>query len=144
MHGMEVMHAICFFFFVFFGVTYPCALVHWFSQIAEEADDDGGMWMVSPNFDCNGEPNLAVIHIDCIFCTAHLVPIFGDSFIPNDITHHNSLDSFKGFFIDHHVFDIASYVTLWWGVRLDLSGVATTPSFGTLYLKLALQILSEG
>lgn len=112
MCGMEVMCAICFFSFVYFGVTYDCTLVHWFSQIAEEVDDDGGMWMVSPNFDCNREPNLAVIHIDCIFCVVHLVPIFRDSFIPDNITHHNSLDSFKGFyinhFIDHHAFDIAS------------------------------------
>ena len=75
-------------------------------------DNDRGMWMVSPDFNHNGEPNLAVIHIDSIFCVAHLVLIFKDSFIPDNIMHHNSLDSFKGFyvnhFINHHVFDIAS------------------------------------
>jgi hypothetical protein len=112
MHRMEVAHAICFFSFVYFGVTYPCALVQWFSRISEELDNDGGMWMVSPDFDCNGNPDLAVIHIDCIFRVAHLVPIFGDAFVPDDITYQNSLDSFKGFyvnrFIDHHAFDIAS------------------------------------
>ena len=30
-----------------------------------------------------------------------------------------------------------------WNVLLDLSWMATTPSFGTLHLKLALQVLCE-
>ncbi|KAN0124616.1 hypothetical protein V8E53_001577 [Lactarius tabidus] len=112
MRGMEVARAICFFSFVYLGITYPCALVHWFSRISEERDEDSGMWMVSPDFDRNENPNLAVIHIDCIFRAAHLVPIFGDSFVPDNITNYNSLDSFKGFyvnrFVDHHAFHIAS------------------------------------
>jgi hypothetical protein len=112
MRGMEVARAICFFSFVYLGITYPCALVHWFSHISEERDEDSGMWMVSPDFDRNENPNLAVIHIDCIFRAAHLVPIFGDSFVPDNITNYNSLDSFKGFyvncFVDHHAFHIAS------------------------------------
>ncbi|KAF8267256.1 hypothetical protein EI94DRAFT_1581957, partial [Lactarius quietus] len=64
------------------------------------------------NFDHSGNPNLAVIHIDCIFHAAHLIPIFGESFVPNHVTPDNSLEYFKGFyvnhFIDHHTFDIAS------------------------------------
>ncbi len=109
---MEVAHAICFFSFRYLGVTYPCALVHWFSHIFEKPDEDTGMWMVTPDFDRSGNPILAVIHIDCIFCAVDLVPIFGSSFVPDDITHNNSLDYVKGFcvnrFIDHHTFDIAS------------------------------------
>jgi hypothetical protein len=101
-----------FLFFCDLGITYPCALVHWFSRISEEQNENSGMWMVSPNFDHNKNPNLAVIHIDCIFRTAHLVPIFGDSFVPDNITNYNSLDSFKGFyvncFVDHHTFHIAT------------------------------------
>ncbi|KAF8257620.1 hypothetical protein EI94DRAFT_1628847, partial [Lactarius quietus] len=91
---------------------YPCALVHWFSHISEERDETTGMWMVTPNFDHSGNPNLAVIHIDCIFCVAHLIPIFGDSFVPDHIMLDNLLEHFKGFyvnrFVDHHAFDIAS------------------------------------
>ncbi|KAF8264901.1 hypothetical protein EI94DRAFT_1772538 [Lactarius quietus] len=112
MHGMEVTRALCFFSFVYLGVTYPCVLVHWFCHISKEQDKDSGMWMVSPKYDCNKNPNLAVIHIHCIFRVAHLLPIFGDSFIPDDITSYNSLDRFKGFyvncFVDHHAFHIAS------------------------------------
>ncbi|KAH8984532.1 hypothetical protein EDB86DRAFT_2810703, partial [Lactarius hatsudake] len=59
-----------------------------------------------------GDPILAVIHVDCIFHAAHLVPIFRNSYIPDHITHDNSLDNFKGFyvnrFVDHHAFDFAS------------------------------------
>ncbi|KAH9028893.1 hypothetical protein EDB85DRAFT_1969124 [Lactarius pseudohatsudake] len=112
MRGMEIARAICFFSFVYFGVTYPCVLVHWFSRVSEGPDEDTGMWMVTPDCYRGGDPILAVIHIDCIFRAAHLVPIFGNSFIPDHITHDNSLDSFKGFyvnrFIDHHAFDFAS------------------------------------
>ncbi len=112
MRGMEIARAICFFSFVYLGITYPCVLVHWFSRISEEPDEDTGMWMVTPDFDHSGNPILAVIHIDCIFRAAHLIPIFGNSFIPDHITHDNSLDNFKGFyvnrFVDHHAFDIAS------------------------------------
>ncbi|KAH9071088.1 hypothetical protein EDB83DRAFT_2221410 [Lactarius deliciosus] len=111
MRGMEIARAIRFFSFVYLGVTYPCVLVHWFSRISEEPDEDTGMWMVTPDF-VRGDPILAVIHVDCIFRAAHLVPIFGNSYIPDHITHDNSLDNFKGFyvnrFVDHHAFDFAS------------------------------------
>ncbi|KAI9438745.1 hypothetical protein H4582DRAFT_2111541 [Lactarius indigo] len=109
--GMEITRAICFFSFMYLGVTYPCVLVHWFSHISEEPDEDTGMWMVTPDF-VRGDPILTVIHIDCVFRAAHLVPIFGNSFVPDYITHDNSLDNFKGFyvnqFIDYHAFDVAS------------------------------------
>ncbi|SRR6266702_714945 len=112
MCGMEVAHAICFFLFRYLGVIYPCALVHRFSHISEKPDEDTGMWMVTPDFNCSRNPILTVIHIDCIIRTVHLVLIFGNSFISDYITHDNSLDYFKGFyvnrFVDHHTFDIAS------------------------------------
>lgn len=112
MRGMEVARALCFFSFEYDGVTYPCAVVHWFSHISEEPDNDTGMWMVAPDLDPSESPVLAIIHIDCIFRAAHLLPIFGDSFVPENITHMNSLDCFKGFyvnrFVDYHAFNIAS------------------------------------
>ncbi|KAG0694731.1 hypothetical protein DFH29DRAFT_815017, partial [Suillus ampliporus] len=47
-----------------------------------------------------------VIHLDTIIRMSHLLLIFGDDFIEDDITFHNSLDLFKGFyvnkFIDHN------------------------------------------
>ncbi|KAF8267186.1 hypothetical protein EI94DRAFT_1841881 [Lactarius quietus] len=101
MHGMEYL-----------GITYPCALVHWFSCISDEPDETTGMWMVNPDFEDGGKPIVVVIHIDCIFHAAHLIPIFGVSFVPDHITPDNSLEYFKGFYvnclIDHHAFDITS------------------------------------
>jgi hypothetical protein len=112
MRGMEVARTLCFFSFVYHGITYPCAFVHWFSYISGEPDEDTGMWMVAPDFDNTGDPVVAVIHIDCIFRAVHLVPIFGNEVVQDDITHANSLDSFKGFyvnrFVDYHAFHIAS------------------------------------
>jgi hypothetical protein len=109
---MEVVQTMCFFSFEYLGITYPCVLVHWFSCINEELDKPTGMWMVTPNINDSGKPIMAVIHINAIFHAVHLIPIYGDSFIPDHITHDNSLEYFKGFyincFIDHHAFDIAS------------------------------------
>ena len=108
-HGLEVARTICFFSFIYLGVSYPCALVQWFSRISEGIDETTGMWMVAPDFDPTGSPALAIVHVDCILRAAHLIPIFRDSFVSDEITHNNSLDNFKGFyvnrFVDHHAFE---------------------------------------
>ncbi|KAG1848763.1 hypothetical protein DFJ58DRAFT_717042 [Suillus subalutaceus] len=99
-NGMEVGHVLCFFSFYHSGEIFPCALIHWFKLIGDKPDLDIGMWMLS------------VIHLNTIICSSHLLPIFGDDFIEDDITFHNSLDLFKGFyvnkFVDHNSFEIAS------------------------------------
>ena len=42
---------------------------------------------------------------------AHVLPIYGDTQIPDNVSHHNSLDAFVGFYInkyaDRHAFEIA-------------------------------------
>jgi hypothetical protein len=110
-HGLSVVRILLFFSFVFDGKTYPCALVRWFSRIAEECDEDTGMWMVQPEVEDNDSPSISVIHIDCIFRAAHLLPIYGDDPI-DSISPDDSLDIFHGFYvnkyIDHHAFEIAS------------------------------------
>lgn len=103
-------------FFVFFtlpctdGLSYPCALTHWFDYVAEEPDELTRMWMVKPSFTANGIHHLAVIHIDTIVQAAHLIPIFGQEHVPPLITFHNSLDAYCGFyinhFVDHHTFEL--------------------------------------
>lgn len=110
-HGLSIVRILLFFSFVFNEKTYPCALVRWFSRIAEERDEDTGMWMVQPEVDENNSPSISVIHIDCIFRAAHLLPIYGDDPI-GSIPPHDSLDVFSAFYvnkyIDHHAFQIAS------------------------------------
>ena len=53
---------------------------------------------------------LSVVHIDSIVRAAHLIPIFGQEFVPLQVNSHNSLDVYRGFyvnhFIDHHAFEL--------------------------------------
>ncbi|KAG1864403.1 hypothetical protein F4604DRAFT_1882097 [Suillus subluteus] len=75
--------------------------------------EDTGMWIVHPSVhDDDGTPNLAVIHIDTIYCAAHLIPVYSHNFIPKDIEYFHSYDAFRLFYVnkyaDHHAFEIAS------------------------------------
>jgi hypothetical protein len=110
MRGLSVVRILLFFSFVFDGKTYPCALVRWFSLAADECDEDTGMWMVRPEVEDDDSPTISVLHLDCIFRAAHLLPIYGDDPI-NSIPPHDSLDIFPAFYvnkyIDHHAFQIA-------------------------------------
>ncbi|KAG1792906.1 uncharacterized protein HD556DRAFT_1432393 [Suillus plorans] len=113
MLSMDVVRIFCFFSFTFTnGRTYPCALIHWFYHITEERDELTGMWMVAPSFNKDGSHDLSIIHIDSIIRSAHLLPIFGTQFVPHGLQFYDSLDVYRGFyvnwFIDHHAFVLAS------------------------------------
>jgi hypothetical protein len=112
MRGLDVVRILLFFSFTSRSETYPCALVHWFSLVEEERDDDTGMWMVQPEVTDDGLPVISIIHLDCIFRAAHLLPVYGNDPIPDNISLHNSLDAFTAFYVnkyaDHHAFEIAS------------------------------------
>ncbi|KAG1901623.1 uncharacterized protein F5891DRAFT_1128048 [Suillus fuscotomentosus] len=112
MQGLEVARIICFFSFIHDWEGYPCALIQWFDKIGDCANEDTGMWMVGPSFHEDGSRNLAVIHIDTIFCAAHLIPIYSSEYIPHSLKFYPSIDSFRSFYVnkfaDHHAFEIAS------------------------------------
>ncbi|KAH8994183.1 hypothetical protein EDB86DRAFT_3064749 [Lactarius hatsudake] len=74
MRGMLVARVLLFFSFFFRDQHYPCALVHWLIPVGDEPDDDTGMW--------GNRRSLSVIHIDCIVRGAHLIPVYGSSFLP--------------------------------------------------------------
>jgi hypothetical protein len=92
-------------------VTYPCALVAWYSTIGDDVCPDTGMWMVEPDYDRTGSLAMSVVHLDTILRAAHLMGIAGDGFIPKTVKFHNSLDAFKAYYvnkyIDHHSHEIA-------------------------------------
>ncbi|KAH9992964.1 hypothetical protein BJV74DRAFT_795662 [Russula compacta] len=66
----------------------------------DEPDEDTGLWVVQPEFLRNGRRTLAIIHLDCVARAAHLLPIYGSSFIPEDLHFSNSLDAFRAFFVN--------------------------------------------
>ncbi|KAI9464857.1 hypothetical protein HD554DRAFT_2026158 [Boletus coccyginus] len=102
-----------FFSFLFLGNTFPCTLVHWYKYISSQPDNSTGLWMVHPFFKDDGSCKLSVIHLNSIFLTVHLLPIFGNSTpIYPVVNLHNSLDAFKGYYVNkfanHYSFEILS------------------------------------
>ena len=111
MQALEVARVRLFFSFTYSGVFYPCALVHWFSRVGDNPDEDTGLWMVEPDRNADGSPHAAVIHLDAVLRAAHLIGVYGSDMIPKELSFMDSLDAFLSFyvnkFIDTHAFHIA-------------------------------------
>lgn len=112
MLGMDIARVHLLFSFTYQGVYYPCALAQWFSKLDDCPDPVTGFWRVAPDRHEDSEPIYQIIHLDTIFRAVHLLPCFGDSFIPNKLmrTPRRSLDAFRELFVncftDHHSYDI--------------------------------------
>jgi hypothetical protein len=111
MQSLDVAHVCLFFSFTYASRYYPCALVHWFSRIGDNPDEDTGCWMVEPDRAADGSPHAAIIHLDAVLRAAHLIGICGSDMLPKDLSFADSLDVFLAFyvnkFIDNHAFHIA-------------------------------------
>lgn len=111
MRGLDVARVRLFFSFIYNDIKYPCALVHWFSCVAEPAESDAGMWAVEPEFADDGRRFTSVIHLDTIVRAAHLLPVYGEGFVSRNHSFTDTLDMFPRFYvnkyIDHHAFEIA-------------------------------------
>ncbi|KAF9501414.1 hypothetical protein BDN71DRAFT_1380166 [Pleurotus eryngii] len=110
---MSVVHLRLLFSFKHIGVTYPCTLVEWLDRVGQQPDPEMGLWVVKPDLHgCNEDAFCTVVHLDCLLCAAHLVPVFGHRFLPSGFKHQYSLDSFHAFFvnkyIDYHTFELLS------------------------------------
>ncbi|KAG2111810.1 hypothetical protein BD769DRAFT_1357774, partial [Suillus cothurnatus] len=94
------------------AALYPCAVVCWFNTIGDLPDEDTGMWVVQPAHQANNAPHISVIHIDTIYCAAHLIPVYSTQFVPPNLQHYQTYDHFHKFYIkkyaDHHAFEITS------------------------------------
>ncbi|KAG1808945.1 uncharacterized protein BJ212DRAFT_1448903 [Suillus subaureus] len=101
-----------FFSFKYSSENFLCTIMHWFDVIGDSPDEDTGMWMVRPAYSANCAPLHSIIHVDTIYRTAHLIPIYSRHFLPPNINLHVSYDTFCAYyvnkFINHHVFEIAS------------------------------------
>jgi hypothetical protein len=102
MRGMAISRALLFFSLTFRDQFYPCALVHWLVP-RDEPDEDTGLWVVQPEFGRNGRRTLSIIHLDCVARAAHLLPVYGSSFIPDDFHYSDALDAFRTYFVNRHV-----------------------------------------
>lgn len=109
MRGMDIAQVLTFFSFRLRGVYYPCAVVRWFNRVGDAPDNDTGMWMVKSS--STGNHVFAVIHVDTIFRSAHLIPVYGTDPLPSVIKPHHVLEIFTLFYVnkyaDHHAFEIA-------------------------------------
>ncbi|KAJ7206606.1 hypothetical protein GGX14DRAFT_367143, partial [Mycena pura] len=89
---------------------YPCALVEWFKKVGRSPDLETGMWIVEPEM--MGRSRLiTIVHLDTFLRGAHLIPVFGEDYIPVIFRYTYSLDAFNAFhvnkYIDHHANEIA-------------------------------------
>lgn len=111
MKGMSVVRVMLFFSFIHGGIVYPCALVEWFKRIGRSPDAATGMWKVRPEDDRCGGRVISVLHLDSFLRGAHLIPVYGEDFIPVGFKHTDSLDAFAAFYVnkyaDHHAHEIA-------------------------------------
>jgi hypothetical protein len=111
MEGMEIGPVLLFFSFQYCRKHFSCALINWFVH-DPKPDADTGMWTVQLECDRRGVPTLQVIEVETIVHAAHLLPVYGSLRVPDDFSHHNALDSFNSFFInhfaDHHAHELVT------------------------------------
>ncbi|KAF7344723.1 hypothetical protein MVEN_01633000 [Mycena venus] len=109
--GLLAARVLLFLSFKHRGTIYECAAVTWFSAIGDEPCPDTGMWMVEPDIDARGKRIVDLIHIDSVLRSAHLIPVFGEDYLPRRFKYSDSLDSFRAYYInkyaDHHSHEIA-------------------------------------
>ncbi|KAM6489655.1 hypothetical protein JOM56_014891 [Amanita muscaria] len=110
MAGMEVARAILFFSFtVAKHQHFPCVLVEWFTTRHRPCPKTR-MSIVDRDRGRDGSRTLEVIHIDAVVRSVHLIPVYGEGFIPLDIKFTNSLDRYDTFYVnryaDHHSHEI--------------------------------------
>jgi len=102
MEGMEIGRVLLFFSFSYRQQTYSCALINWYIH-NNEPDHDTGMWPVQLEQDAQGHPTVDVIDVDTIARGAHLLPIYGSFRVPDDFDHHEALNCYKSFFVNHFI-----------------------------------------
>jgi hypothetical protein len=107
-HSLDVARILLCFSLEFQQKEYPCALVQWYTKIGDQPNGITGMWAVEREM-MDSEPVISVVHLDCVMRAAHLIPVYGNDFIP--ITDpSDTLDAFDTYFInkyaDHHAFEV--------------------------------------
>ncbi|KAG2068833.1 hypothetical protein BDR04DRAFT_1023475 [Suillus decipiens] len=67
--------------------------------------------MVEPS-SIDGHAHFTVIHVDTIFHSTHLIPVYGTDMLPLEIKSHHVLNIFTLFHVNkyanHHIFEIVA------------------------------------
>ena len=101
MEGMEIVHVLLFYSFQYHWQNFSCALINWFVH-DDEPNHDTGMWTVQMEYDRHGQPPVEVIDVNSIAWGAHLLLVYSSSQVPVNFSHHDALDSFNSFFVNHY------------------------------------------
>jgi hypothetical protein len=108
MAGLAIGRALLLLSFMHGEKTYSCALVHWLVP-GNKPDPDTGMWVVQLEYEGNGHRTLSIVNLNSIARAAHLLPVYGSSFVPNDLHFSDALDVFRAYFVnlyaDHHTYE---------------------------------------
>ena len=110
MDGLLATHVLLLFTFFdpYHGKDIPCALITWFMhpKSGPERDILTGMWKLHPEQDVDGRHLIQVIHLDAILWGAHLLPCYGEGFLPVGLSNNDALDAWDAYlvnqFIDYH------------------------------------------
>src|ERR1700760_3052594 len=100
------------YFDAYHGKNIPCALVTWFIHPDDnpKRDEDTNMWKLCPERDEDGRHPIQVIHLDTILRGVHLLPCYGEGFLPVELTYTDALDAWDAYFvnqfIDYHAHEL--------------------------------------
>ncbi|KAJ7232104.1 hypothetical protein C8J57DRAFT_1533270 [Mycena rebaudengoi] len=75
-HDLVIGHTLLFFSFTFGNSEHHRALILWLVPVGDSPDPDMAMWAVEPEVN-NYQSSLAVIEINCITRTVHLIGVYG-------------------------------------------------------------------
>lgn len=102
--GLEVAQVVCFLSFRHDGDHHQGALVHWFQHVGDRPCDATGMWQVKPQCWPQSRRRMtSIIHIDSIFRSVHLLPIFGRQNVPRDLHHSETLAAYRMFYVNRYI-----------------------------------------
>jgi len=94
---MTIGRALLFFSFKFRGVSIPVLSSIGSLRLTNQMRIPG--CGSSAGIEGNGRRTLSIIHLDCVARAAHLLPVYGSSFLPEDFHFADSLDVFRAYFV---------------------------------------------
>lgn len=104
--GLQVAQVVLFLSFEYDNEQHEVALVHWFDTYKDVPCPVTGMWRVQPHDHRVSRRRLvSIIHIDTIYRSCHLIPVFGGkgSRVPLDWHPSRSLLDYRMFYVNKYI-----------------------------------------